>query len=235
MKFPSPGAERIARALNDSGPSTATALASRLELSGAVVRRHLDALLEAGLATASESPPFGPAPDRRRGRPARVFSLTDAGSHTFDVAYDDLAVGALRFMRDETPAGTVEEFTAQRATTWAESHQARFDALSVDDVDGRVQTLVDVLTEDGYSATLADGGQLCQHHCPVAHVAQEFPQICEAETQAFARLLGTHVMRIATISRGDGVCTTLIPTSRTYPHHAQLPARPANEQRRSLA
>jgi len=51
----------------------------------------------------------------------------------------------------------------------------------------------------------------------VAHVAEQFPQLCEAETQAFARLLGTHVQRLATIAHGDGVCTTFVPTGRTTP------------------
>ena len=58
------------------------------------------------------------------------------------------------------------------------------------------------------------GDQLCQHHCPVAHVAAEFPQLCEAETEIFARLLGRHVQRLATIAHGDGVCTTFIPTGK---------------------
>ncbi|MGW0372200.1 hypothetical protein ACWDZW_25560, partial [Streptomyces coeruleorubidus] len=49
------------------------------------------------------------------------------------------------------------------------------------------------------------------HHCPVAHVAEQFPQLCEAETEFFAELLGTHVQRLATIAHGDGVCTTFIP------------------------
>ena len=53
--------------------------------------------------------------------------------------------------------------------------------------------------------------QLCQHHCPVAHVAAEFPELCEAETHAFAELLGTHVQRLATIARGDSACTTHVP------------------------
>jgi hypothetical protein len=54
------------------------------------------------------------------------------------------------------------------------------------------------------------GEQLCQHHCPVAHVAAEYPQLCEAETEAFGRLLGLPVQRLATIAHGDGVCTTHI-------------------------
>ena len=53
--------------------------------------------------------------------------------------------------------------------------------------------------------------QLCQHHCPIAHVATEFPQLCEAETRAFAEVLGTHVQRLATIARGDAACTTHVP------------------------
>ena len=32
--------------------------------------------------------------------------------------------------------------------------------------------------------------------------------MCEAETEAFGRLLGTPVQRLATIAHGDGICTT---------------------------
>jgi predicted ArsR family transcriptional regulator len=82
----------------------------------------------------------------------------------------------------------------------------------------RVQALAEALSADGYAASAgpapaigavgSSGEQLCQHHCPVAHVAAEFPQLCEAETEAFGRLLGTPVQRLATIAHGDGICTT---------------------------
>jgi len=86
------------------------------------------------------------------------------------------------------------------------------------------------LSEDGYAATARSaspvagarepaGEQLCQHHCPVAHIAEEFPQLCEAEAEVFSHLLGTHVQRLATIAHGDGVCTTYIPR---HPHHQQV-------------
>jgi hypothetical protein len=45
----------------------------------------------------------------------------------------------------------------------------------------------------------------------VQHVAAEFPQFCEAETEAFSRLLGVHVQRLATLAHGDHVCTTFVP------------------------
>ena len=67
------------------------------------------------------------------------------------------------------------------------------------------------------AATVRDvpvGEQLCQQHCPVAHVAHEFPQLCEAETEAISLVLGRHVQRLATIAHGDGVCTTCIPSTQ---------------------
>jgi predicted ArsR family transcriptional regulator len=60
-------------------------------------------------------------------------------------------------------------------------------------------------------AAPVQGVQICQHHCPVAHVAAEFPELCEAETRAFEQVLGTYVQRLATIAHGDGVCTTHVP------------------------
>lgn len=167
------------------------------------------------MAVASDLPPFGPTPQRGRGRPARIFALTDAGSHAFDVAYDDLAVSALRYLQETGGTESVTAFARSRAHEWSERHESRFEAqMSVDD---RVATLTDILTTEGYAASFAQqkafpAHEMCQHHCPVAHVAAEFPQLCEAETLAFEQLLGTHVLRIATIAHGDGVCTTLIPT-----------------------
>ena len=82
----------------------------------------------------------------------------------------------------------------------------------------KTEALAQFLTDQGYAASVAQkpmGEELCQHHCPIAHVASEFPQLCEAETEALSRLLGTHVQRLATIAHGDGVCTTFIPTTTT--------------------
>ena len=82
------------------------------------------------------------------------------------------------------------------------------------------EALAAALTDDGYVASTlpsAIGEQLCQHHCPIAHVAERFPQLCEVETEMFSRVLGVHVQRLATIAHGDGVCTTHIPHPRPEP------------------
>jgi len=206
---------RVARALLDVGQATVAELAERLELSGAAVRKHMDELVEAGMAEASDRPSFGPDNRRRgRGRPARFYHLTQAGRESFGNAYDDVAVGALRFVAETGGDDAVMQFARRRV---AELERRYADLLDVSEpLDVQVDVLADALAADGYAAVMVPGSngiQLCQHNCPVAHVAEEFPQFCEAETEAFGRLLGTHVMRLATLAHGDAVCTTHIPTS----------------------
>ncbi len=151
---------------------------------------------------------------RGRGRPAKVFMLTDSGRDTFIQAYDDLAVSALRYMRETGGPEAVAEFARQRTAELEERYRVVVEAAVPAD---RAGVLAEALSEDGYAASVRSspvGDQLCQHHCPVAHVATEFPQLCEAETEVFARLLGRHVQRLATIAHGDGVCTTNVPAAR---------------------
>ncbi|MGI8523037.1 MAG: helix-turn-helix transcriptional regulator [Nocardioides sp.] len=210
-----PTRERVARSILHDGPSTAAALAERLDLTPAAVRRHLDHLVADGALESRE--PRG-AVVRGRGRPARFFALTDAGRDQFDQQYDDLATQALRFLAETGGDEAVLEF-ARRRVAFIESDYATVTAAHPEL--SPADALAAVLSAEGYAASVRQlplvnhqsvGEQLCQQHCPVAHVAHEFPQLCEAETEAIGKVLGTHVQRLATIAHGDGVCTTCIPT-----------------------
>jgi len=199
---------RIARLILENGPVTAAGLSARLGLTPAAVRRHLDNLLADGMVEARNARPYG---GRGRGRPARMFSITDAGRSAFEHAYDDLATSALRFLAERAGPGAVASFARQQISELERRYRPVVEAAAPAD---RVKALAAALSADGYAASAghapaAGGGdQLCQHHCPVAHVAAEYPQLCEAETEAFGRLLGTPVQRLATIAHGDGICTT---------------------------
>jgi len=204
--------DRVAQLLLARGAASVAELADVLGLSTAAIRRHLDAMLADGDVVASDRQARG---QRARGRPARSFTLTDearlrCGTHT----YDDLAGAALRWIADSGGPEAVARF----ATAQVEALETRCRIAmegAGDDPLARAEALATALTAEGYAAgasTIASGGQLCQHHCPVAHVAAEFPQLCEAETQVISRLVGTHVQRLATIAHGDGVCTTHIPS-----------------------
>jgi predicted ArsR family transcriptional regulator len=218
--------DRVVQAILSNGPSTASALAAQLGLTPAGIRRHLDALMVEGLLSARDVPRRG---ERGRGRPAKEFMLTESGRDGLRHAYDDIAVQALRFLAERAGAGAVEEFARTRV---AEVERRYGDALAAADPADRPRILAEALTGQGYAATtraVPSGIQLCQHHCPVAHVAEQFPELCKAETAAFARLLGTHVQRLATIAHGDGVCTTHIPRSTPS---TSATARSASNNRR---
>ena len=75
-----PTRQRVVQSILDHGPSTAAGLAERLDLTPAAVRRHLDQLLEDGAVEARE--PRHPGP-RGRGRPAKLFALTELGRDGF--------------------------------------------------------------------------------------------------------------------------------------------------------
>jgi predicted ArsR family transcriptional regulator len=252
---PSPDGEkgtrnRVARSILDHGPSTAADLAERLDLTPAAVRRHLDALVSEGIIEPREKRVYG---NRGRGRPAKVFALTDYGRDAFYQAYDELAADALRWIAQsaggaEGGRAAVAAFARARFAAQAERYRA---AVAATEPSKRARALAEALTADGYAATARSapapasrrvpgmarppmGEQLCQHHCPVAHVAEQFPQFCEAETEVFSDLLGTHVQRLATIAHGDGVCTTFVPAP-PEPQRPQAPGQATTAQRRGPA
>jgi predicted ArsR family transcriptional regulator len=210
--------QRVAQSILEHGPSTAAELAERLGLTAAAIRRHLDVLLERGLLISREQRVYG---SRGRGRPAKVFVLSDAGRADFYSAYDALAIQALEFLADEAGPQAVTKFAASRVGLV----EARYgqSLATADPGLTPAQALATALSTDGYVASVQPsslGEQLCQHHCPVAHVAEKFPQLCEVETELFSRLLGVHVQRLATIAHGDGVCTTHIPQKPRAEHDA---------------
>jgi predicted ArsR family transcriptional regulator len=204
----------VARSLLVDGPATATEISARLGITAAGVRKHLDALEVSGHVSAGDRPAFGPMPGPRRGRPAKIYSLTETGRQRFEQAYDDLAVSAMRFLAQVQPRA-VTEFAQRRATELEQRYQPELEGLS--DPRERAVRLAELLSADGFAASVEEGPtavlQVCQHNCPVSQAAHEFPQLCDAEAAAFARLLGTNVTRLATIAHGDGVCTCLVSPS----------------------
>jgi predicted ArsR family transcriptional regulator len=198
--------QRVSRLILQHGPSTAAQLAQWLGLTSAAVRRHLSLLLDLGHLTTRDQRIYGA---RGRGRPAKVFVLTDLGRREFTQSYDTFGIEAVDYIADRLGSDAVTAFADQvmaRLTLKFSVVRERYGNAA--------DALVGVLNDEGYVASVlpvASGRQLCQYHCPISHVARAYPQFCIAETKAFARLLGSHVQRLATIAQGDEMCTTHIP------------------------
>jgi predicted ArsR family transcriptional regulator len=207
--------QRVAQLLLENGSSTASDLAAALGITHVAVRKHLDAMSAEGLVEHRQ--PDTTAPRRGRGRPARSYLLTDAARDTFGHHYDDMAAQALRWIHKHGGPAAVSAFAAEQVARLEDRCRTAMDDAADNPMD-RAHALATALSGEGYAASasaIANGGQLCQHHCPVAHVAAQFPQLCEAETQVIGRLVGHHVQRLATIANGDGICTTYIPGPQT--------------------
>lgn len=204
----------IVTLLLEDGPVSASDIGVKLGLSAAGVRRHLDALIDAGEARSTITPG---RLQKGRGRPAKLFQLTATGRSRLGHSYDDLAGAAMRQLREIGGDGAIETFARRRIQSIV-ADVVPADGDSPGSVEATADAISQALTDAGFAAStrhVGTGVQICQHHCPVSHVASEFPELCTAEREAFAELLGTHVQRLATIANGDCACTTHVPLGST--------------------
>ena len=214
MKLRNLASTRVSQALLEGGPQTAATLGKVLGMTATAARKHLDVLEASGLVSHHEQAPFGPRSTgpRGRGRPAKVFALTPAGREFFAQSYDDIAVEAVTFIGQQLGPEGIKRFAQQRVASVFQTISASNDVTA--------ESLAQGLSDAGFSASLrpapvVDAVQLCQHTCPISHVASEFPQFCDAETDAISSALGVHVTRLSTIATGSEICTTHIPLKST--------------------
>ncbi|MEP7763268.1 helix-turn-helix domain-containing protein [Sanguibacter sp. 25GB23B1] len=206
---------RVLQLIIAEGPVTIASLAATLHLTAAGIRRHIGCLEEADLVTVREV-------GRRtgtRGRPAKAYVATERAHAARNGEYTDIAAQALHFIEETVGARGVEEFADKRLAAFEERYAPRVTAT---DVRGRVEQLAEALSADGFAASVrpVEGAltvQLCQGHCPVQHVAAQFPQLCDAESRVFSRLLGSHTQRLVTLANGGHVCTTNVPVLAPTP------------------
>lgn len=204
---------RVLDLIVEKGPISATQLAKILSLTPAAVRRHITVMEERQEIQVHTGAASG---KRGRGRPARYYVATARARSTFAEGYSDIATRALSYLQQVAGEEAIDSFAASRGRDLERRYMPIVDEAGKDPAD-RARALADAFTMDGYAATVRNVGnghfaiQLCQGHCPVRDVAGQFSELCEAETQAIARLIGVPVQRLATLADGDHVCTTHVP------------------------
>ena len=106
--------ERILAHIVQAGPITAGELADHLDLTAAGIRRHLAVLAAAGRITEYE--PAATIRERRRGRPAKSYVVTDTGQESLTSAYAAIATRAIEYLERLDPAA-VRDFAAEYTGT----------------------------------------------------------------------------------------------------------------------
>src|SRR5215217_41676 len=185
----------IVQLLLESGPITAGEIGERLGISAAGVRRHLDALMDAGDAQSSAAAAWQ---HHGRGRPAKRYRLTAAGRAKLGPTYDDLAVAAMRQLREIGGDDAVRTFARRRIDSILAGVSD-----GPEDVEAKADRVAAALTKAGYATSTT----------PVSGPIHGI-QLCQTEREAFAEILGTHVQRLATIVNGDCACTTHVPLDK---------------------
>lgn len=206
------------------GPISAAHLGEQLNLTPAAVRRHLDALEADGVIIVAPLKQHGAG----AGRPARRYVIAPQGHAKLGNDYLDIARAALQMLQDTVGTEALRTFAAQRASEMEEKYRPIVEAAG-EDVAARAEALAEAMTKDGFVASaniMAPGNraskntpllasiQLCQGHCPVRDLAEDFQIFCDKETEIIADLLGVDVRRLSTMAAGAHVCTTHIPLGR---------------------
>lgn len=190
MPDPRPGKtrERLLFLLKTKGPQTASELARRVELTSMAVRQHLGTLESEGLVAAH---------DERRavGRPAHIWSLTEAGSQRFPEGYAELAVDLIGTVRRALGEEALEALISDRTSRQLAGYRERIPEGAP--LPKKVAALAKLRREEGYMAEWSRGRDgsltLVENHCPICAAAQVCQGLCDAELHLFREALGPGV------------------------------------------
>lgn len=184
------------------GQATATTMASQLEVSVQVMRRHLRSLEREGLVESSCNT-TGP------GRPSNLWQLTDQGRDRFPDGSEEFARGLLHTVASHLGPDQLQTILSHQAAAQAQRYRMHLGDVPLEK---RLQRLVELRCREGYVADYQRchdqrGWLLTAFHCSVARIAEQFPVICSQELQLYRSIFpDCHVERVHWIQEGDHYC-----------------------------
>jgi len=177
--------ERTLLLLKMRGPQTAQQLAALLDVTSMGARRQLEAAHGKGLVA------FEDLADKV-GRPARRWSLTDAGHARFPDRHADLTLELIAQVRQLFGDEGMDKLIAAREAGSVAAYRARIDLAA--QLAERVASLARARDGEGYMADSEpqpDGSVLLvENHCPICAAATSCQKFCRSELAIFQRVLG---------------------------------------------
>ena len=164
------------------------------------IRRHLDLLSRDGLVAFETE-------QHERGRPGRVYFLTDKAELLFPNSYKALALGVIQKVGVVFGPKAVNTVLRRQADDASKSLKADVQGLAFEK---KVKTLSVLVDERGYNVSLrklGDGSfSWKQRNCPMLAVANVYCQLCDDELRTYRDLLETEVVRDCRIAAGARSC-----------------------------
>ena len=186
--------------LKAQGRMSVDDIACAIGVSKVGVRRHLDLLSRDGLVSFETE-------QRDRGRPGRVYFLTEKAELLFPNSYKSLVLGVIQKVGVVFGPQAVNTVLRRQADDLSKSLSADVQGLTFEKRVKRLSILVD---ERGYGVSLRklrDGSYSWkQRNCPLLAVANVYCQLCDDELRAYRDLLETEVVRDCRIAAGAKSC-----------------------------
>jgi predicted ArsR family transcriptional regulator len=183
------------------GDATVRDLSQLLHLTATGVRQHLSVLEVEGLITIRRS-------RGHIGRPALVYSLTEAGDALFPSRYDDLSNLLLDEIRAIAGSKGLQSVLMRAAARSAEPYEPRLKDKSLGQ---RVEEATAIINERGSVADFRANGPdeylINQYTCPFPHVASVHSGVCALEVEFVRRLTGGDARIVRSLLRSDRCCT----------------------------
>ncbi|NQW12388.1 MAG: transcriptional regulator [Alphaproteobacteria bacterium] len=180
--------DRILFRLKTRGPESIAVLGKAFGVTSEAVRQLLVKLESEGLVSYA---------DQRagRGRPRRLWRLTETGHARFPDRHADLTIGLLDAVRAEFGEAGLDRLIARRESDQRQIYQTATEGLTR--LEDRVARLAELRAHEGYMAEWRreDDGSLIliENHCPVCAAAAKCQNLCRSELAIFREILGDGV------------------------------------------
>lgn len=173
--------------LKREGEQSSSALAASLGVTPMAVRLHLYELEAEGIAAARS--------DRRgRGRPTKLWSLTDEAARLFPDAHQSLAVEMIKSVEELFGAEGLAKVVKKHGNMQRAAYSEKLKTART--LGERVKRLAAMRTGEGYMAEARRDGRdwlLVENHCPICSAARACSGLCAGELKVFSDVLGKDV------------------------------------------
>ncbi len=170
----------LLKLLKEQGPVSAQDAAQELGMTSMGARQPLELLIEEGLVEYLDVKTPG------KGRPKRLFCLTDTGHRQFGDQHSRLTLELIEHVQVLFGDEGLEKVIAER-----EKHAEQQYLKALENKQGWqdiLNTLATIRTEEGYMAEALiepKGGYLVEQHCPICDAARHCQGFCRSELSLF--------------------------------------------------
>ncbi|MEH6525542.1 MAG: metalloregulator ArsR/SmtB family transcription factor [Sneathiella sp.] len=174
----------ILDSLKRNGPQSAHTLAEQFTVTPMAIRLHLYDMENEGLVS-SENQSVG------RGRPLKIWGITEDANRIFPDAHQTLAVDLINTMGELFGNQGLDKIVEAHGARQKSDYLIRLKRTTT--LEGRIKALAKIRTDEGYMAeALQDGSSwlLIENHCPICSAAKACAGLCKNELEIFQEIIG---------------------------------------------